>query len=196
MPYAQDIVGIYKIVNIKTGACYVGQSQRVKKRVKEHFRLLNLNKHPNPKLQHAYNKYGREAFTWEIEAVCEDVDDLDLLEESFLSGKAWFDTPVVFNIADFAKAPMRGKKHTDESRKRIANGRRNCGFNYQSATYRSALKQAQKERWLSNPDFVAKIKYIVENDTMTYAERARALGADLSSVRRLYLRYKHLKGNL
>lgn len=196
MPYANEFAGIYKLVNKATGTCYVGQSQRVKKRIREHFRLLRWNKHPNPKLQHSYNKYGAENFSWAIEAKCEDPEDLDIIENAFLSGEAWFEEPVVFNIADFAKAPMRNKQHSEEVRKRIRIGRRASNFNYRSEEYRQALKNAQKERFFSDPRFVAKVKFIVDNPDMSYAERARALGNDISAVRKLALKYGHLKGVL
>lgn len=196
MPYSQDVIGIYKLVNKATNACYVGQSQCVKKRVKEHFRLLRWNKHPNARLQNAYNKYGAHNFVWELEVVCEDTEDLDKIEEAFLSKQAWFDEPNTYNIADFAKAPMRNKQHSEETRERIRIGRRATTFNYQSEGYRKRLSEAQQERYFADPVFVAKLKYIVDNPDMTYAERARVLGKDISSTRKLALKYQHLKGAL
>jgi len=196
VPYANEFAGIYKIVNKATGACYVGQSQRVKKRIREHFRLLRWNKHNNPRLQNAYNKYGKENFYWDVEARCEDLADLDIIENAFLSGEAWFKEPVFYNIADFAKAPMRNRLHSEEVRERIRIGRRASTFNYKSPEYKAALSKAQHERFFSNPTFVAKVKFIVDNPDMSYAERARALGNEISSVRRLALKYRHLKGVL
>lgn len=196
MPYKIDVCGIYKIVNTATGQCYVGQSQRMKKRLKEHFRLLRWNKHPNSRLQNAYNKYGNENFYGAIEIECEDTEDLDLLEEQFIRGDAWFDTPTVYNIADFAKAPMRGKTHSEEVREKIRLGRRGCSFDFQSQSYRDTLSKAHMARLFADPKFVAKIKFIVDNEHMSYAARARHLGADTSPVRKLALKYKHLKGTL
>ena len=196
MPYKIDICGVYKIVNKVTGQCYVGQSQRVKKRLKEHFRLLRWNKHTNPHLQNSYNKYGAAAFYGAVEVECTDLDELDQLENMFLQGKAWFEEPTVYNIADFAKAPMRGKQHSEEVKERIRFGRRASTFDYRSSEYRKTLSDAQMARRHSDPKFVAKLKFIVENSNLTYAERARRLGADTSSVRRLALKYQHLKGDL
>lgn len=196
MPYKIDICGIYKIVNHATGQCYVGQSQRVQKRIREHFRLLRLNKHPNQHLQNAYNKYGLDNFSGGVEIECESVDQLDYLEESFLKGNAWFEEPSVYNIADFAKAPMRGKTHSDEVRERIRLGRRASTFDYKSPEYRKTLSDAQMARLHRDPKFIDKVKFILDNGHMSYAERARQLGSDTSSVRRLALRYTNLKGNL
>jgi group I intron endonuclease len=196
MPYKTDVCGIYKLVNTATGQCYVGQSQRCKKRIKEHFRLLRWNKHTNPRLQNAYNKYGSQAFYGEIEIECNDLTELDRLEEAFLQGNAWFGEPTVYNIADFAKAPMRGKQHSEEVRERIRLGRRATTFDYSSPEYKKTLSDAQLARFHSDPKYIAKLKFIVDNPKMSYAERARKLGADTSSVRRLALKYEHLKGVL
>lgn len=196
MPYKIDVCGIYKLVNQVTGQCYVGQSQRAKKRIKEHFRLLRLNKHTNAHLQNAYNKYGADAFYGAIEVECDNLEELDRLEEAFLQGDAWFEEPTVYNIADFAKAPMRGKTHSEEVRQRIRLGRNATTFDYRSPEYRATLSRAQMARFHADPKFIAKLKFILENPTMSYAERARRLGADISSVRKLALKYHHLQGVL
>ena len=196
MPYKTDTCGIYKIVNTATGQCYVGQSQRVKKRIKEHFRLLRGNKHTNPHLQHAYNKYGAASFYGELEIECEGHAEMDELENAFLTGAAWFEEKTVYNIADFAKAPMRGKAHSEEVRERIRLGRRACSFDFQSPEYRATLSKAQVARYFADPKFVAKLKFILDNTDLSYAERARRLCSDTSPVRKLALKYQHLKGVL
>lgn len=196
MPYKIDYPGVYKIVNKATGQCYVGQSLRMHKRLKEHFRLLRWNKHTNPHLQNAYNKYGAEAFEGTVEVVCEDVEEMDRLENAFIQGAAVFDQPTVYNIADWAKAPMRGKTHPPEVRERIRLGRRAASFDYQSAAYRKTLSDAHVARNLADPKFVGRLKYILDNPDLSYAARARHLGSDTSSVRKLALKYRHLKGKL
>ena len=196
MPYKHDQCGIYKIVNKATNQCYVGQSQSVKKRIKEHFRLLRHNKHPNQHLQNAYNKYGAENFVGGIEVECKNLQELDMLEEAFLKNDAWFEEPTMYNIADFAKAPMRGKTHSEEARQRIRLGRRASTFDFKSPEYRATLSKAQMARYHADPKFIERLRFIVENDTMSYADRARHLGKDISSTRRLALKYAHLKGTI
>jgi len=186
-----DFCGIYRIVNEATNECYVGQSQRVKKRLREHFRLLKAQKHPNPRLQNSYNKYGSDSFRGEIEIVVENVEELDALEEGFISGEAKFDTPVVFNVANFAKAPMRGRFHSEEARCKIRKAKAESRFDYSSPEWRKSLQEGQERRFIENEDFRKKVKFILENDHLTYAERGRQLGSDTSSVRRLYLKYRN-----
>lgn len=194
MPYKIDVIGIYKIVNTVTNQCYVGQSQKAKKRLKEHFRLLKLNKHTNQKLQNSYNKHGASNFYGSIEIECQTTEDLDNLEELFLIGEAWFEEITFFNISDFAKAPMRGRAHSAEAKERIKLGRNAATFNYQSPEYRKTLSEAQTARFHSDPKFVDKIRFILQNSHMTYAARAKLLNADTSSVRRLAIKYQHVKG--
>ncbi len=196
MPYKIEIQGIYKIINKKTNQCYVGQSSNIKKRLSEHFRLLRLKKHPNKHLQNAYNKYGSENFVGEVEIECESFEDMDMLENLFISGEACFEEAVVYNIADFAKAPMRGKKHTEEVRERIRLGRRATTFDYNDPDYLKRLSEAQLARYRRDPKFLARLKFIVENDHMTYAERGKLTGISTSSARKLFLKYAHLKGVL
>jgi hypothetical protein len=145
-------------------------------------------------LQNAYNKYGAENLYGAIEVEVNNLDELDKLENAFLKGDAWFDEPTVYNIADFAKAPMRGKYHSEEVKERIRLGRRASTFDFRSPEYRATLSKAQMARYHEDPKFVAKLKFILENPDMSYAERARQLGADTSAVRRLALKYTNLKG--
>jgi group I intron endonuclease len=196
MPYATDHIGIYKIFNKVTNSCYVGQSRRVKKRVNNHFCDLRKGTHPNPRFQAAFNAYGEEAFDWSLEIKCDSTDELDMIEELFLSGEAKFLEENLYNISDFAKTPMRNKTHSEEVRKKISAGRRASTFNFQSSEYRKTLSAAQKQRFFSKPEFVARVKFIVDNQDMSYAGRGRVLGMDTSSVRKLALKYAYLKGVL
>jgi len=196
MPYAEDFGGIYLIRNSRTGNGYVGQSARMRKRIADHFNLLRKNTHPNPHLQHAFNKYGEDAFSYDFEVVCESPTERDVLEEAYLTGEVVFDaTPIYYNISKTAHVPMRGRKHTEETKEKI---RRTKLGNVEHVTesYRKRLKSAQQKRFFSDPKFVDKIKFIVDNEDMSYAERGRILGTDTGSVRKHALRYKYLKGTL
>lgn len=196
MPFKADMSGIYRIVNKVTKECYVGKTKGIKKRVHEHFRLLRKGAHPNYRLQSAFSLYGEENFFWEIEAYCEDPEDMVAIEEAFLQGKASFEEPTTYNISITSHAPMTGRKHSEEHRERIRLGRRAATFNYQSDEYRATLSAAQVARFLADPKNLARLRFILENSDMSYAERARQLGSDTGSVRKLYLKYQHLKGTL
>src|SRR5260221_216219 len=58
--------GIYKITCTVNKRIYIGSAVNLRKRQINHFSELQKNKHRNPKLQNAWNKYGEEAFTFEV----------------------------------------------------------------------------------------------------------------------------------
>jgi len=119
---------------------------------------------------------------------------MDALEEAFLNGDVWFEEKKLYNIAKFAKAPMRGKRHSAQVRKRIRLGRRATTFDYKDLEYRARMSASRTARHHSDPKLVAKIKYIIDNEDKSYAEIARHFNCDPSSVRRLALKYRHKKG--
>ena len=56
---------IYEIINLINHKEYIGQTtQKFEKRINTHINNLNKNKHPNPKLQKAWNKYGQDNFAF------------------------------------------------------------------------------------------------------------------------------------
>lgn len=58
--------GVYKITCKKTGHLYIGESQNIAKRVGGHLHLLKKNSHPLKSLQVDWNKFGEDAFTFEV----------------------------------------------------------------------------------------------------------------------------------
>jgi group I intron endonuclease len=60
------ISATYFITNTLNQMKYVGSSVDVKQRLSGHRQLLKNNKHHNPHLQNAYNKYNKDNFTFDI----------------------------------------------------------------------------------------------------------------------------------
>ena len=58
--------GVYKITNKINGKIYVGESLNIEKRWERHKKDLSSKTHCNYKLQNDYNKYGHEAFEFEV----------------------------------------------------------------------------------------------------------------------------------
>lgn len=75
--------GIYKIQNKITKYKYIGSSKHIESRWKGHVRWLNRNDHDCPHLQHAWNKYGQENFTFSIVAICVQ-EELMKIEQYYL----------------------------------------------------------------------------------------------------------------
>jgi group I intron endonuclease len=97
--------GIYKITCTVTGKFYIGSAVNLRVRRKNHFMTLRGNKHKNPKLQRAFNKYGEQAFTFEVL-------ELVLLPEMLTAReKFWIDRlNPWFNIARVAGSNLRMKQ--------------------------------------------------------------------------------------
>ena len=190
MPYANELTGVYRLVNQADGASYVGQSRRVKKRVADHFNLLDKGLHPNRNLQQAYVTFGRVAFTWELEVLCEDPADLDSIEEMFLQGAAMFsDAGRLYNVSSTAKTPMTGRRHSAETKQRIST-KNKLRVGYDTEEYRQNLRAGHLRRTLETPALADRIRYILSNEHLSYAARGRHLGLDTSSVRKLAVKYR------
>lgn len=97
---------IYAITHIDSGRCYIGSTTDYVSRCYQHRSHLRRGKHRNPRLQHAWNKHGALAFTFEI--IERDVALPTLItREQF-----WLDSrkPDVYNVGDAADCPVRGRK--------------------------------------------------------------------------------------
>lgn len=66
----KECCGIYAFVNRRNGKMYVGQSDNVYRRRKQHLSALRSGKHPNNLLQLEWNLYGARSFSWKIIELC------------------------------------------------------------------------------------------------------------------------------
>ena len=108
--------GTYTITNDTNGKIYYGSSQDIGIRWKDHRCALRRGDHGNGHLQNSWNKHGPAAFTFAIFDYCE-IEDLYAYEQVLLDlhvGKEY-----CYNIGTDAKAPMRGRKHTEESKQKL-----------------------------------------------------------------------------
>ena len=113
--------GIYKITNTVNKKIYIGSSKSIRTRVNRHKWELSNGFHNNLKLQNAWNKYGEDAFIFEVIKECKETRLLD--EEQLEIDKVWGkDGRSIYNIAKNTLAPMtgiespmKGKKHSKET---------------------------------------------------------------------------------
>src|SRR5258708_3327936 len=107
--------GIYFITNLINNKTYVG-SINLAKREKRHFCELKNNKHYNSHLQLAWNKYGPDAFKFEI---AEEVPNNQLLEvENQYLQLAKLFPELYYNQAYNSVSPMLGKKVSLETKEK------------------------------------------------------------------------------
>lgn len=96
--------GVYKITNKVSGKFYIGSSCDIDSRWSDHKKCLKGNYHINPKLQHAWNKYGEDTFVFEIiEETTTEKEMLFEKENHYLSILKPFERNVGYNICPKAK---------------------------------------------------------------------------------------------
>src|SRR6266700_6394202 len=94
--------GIYRITCIVTKKIYIGSAINLRARWQNHCAYLRQNKHHNPKLQNAWNKYGPDAFVFEVLEIVL-IPDLLTAREQY-----WFSKLKPFGNKGFNLAPIAG----------------------------------------------------------------------------------------
>lgn len=132
-----NLPGIYQIINLETGVCYIGQSKNIADRCYQHRHSLRKNKHRNRYLQRAWNKYSSNTFEFRLLTICSlDTFELQLAEQYWLdffsaNGEVYNLYPVVGSPLGKRLTPehkakiaqsLRGKKHSLERRLSISQG--------------------------------------------------------------------------
>jgi group I intron endonuclease len=115
--------GVYCISNTVNGKKYVGSSLSLYSRLQHHRRYLQLQKHENPHLQHAWDKYGEEQFTITILEFC-NADTRIEKEEMYITFNNSLKTG--YNIRKPTEvgrppSPRRGVPLTLEQKEKISN---------------------------------------------------------------------------
>lgn len=106
--------GIYEIVNTVNGKRYIGSAVDLARRWKGHRRDLVCGDHHSVVLQRAWNKYGGQAFLFMPLMLCIGTD-LREWENRYIQ-----EFKPEYNVAKDALAPMQGRKHTSEVKKKIS----------------------------------------------------------------------------
>ncbi len=75
------MIGIYQIFNTLNGKAYVGSSRHIDTRWKQHIGSLGRGDYHSILLQRAWDKYGSEAFDFEVIQECSENQLID--EEQF-----------------------------------------------------------------------------------------------------------------
>lgn len=112
--------GIYKITNAVNGKVYIGKSENIHHRWKQHIRELNKNKHSNAYLQNAWNKYSQANFEFSIVYEALDNEDLDELEIKFISEYNSFNDEYGYNLTSGGE----GSKRAESTKEKISVGYR------------------------------------------------------------------------
>lgn len=114
--------GIYCFENLLNGMKYIGQAQNLNKRIKKHLSLLRTNREECLYLQRAWNFYGGESF---IIYIIEEVEVFLLNEKEpfYIKELKSHVTENGYNISWGGKTPMRGRKHSEETKRKMSESR-------------------------------------------------------------------------
>lgn len=92
--------GVYQITCIENGLIYIGSSKNIEQRWKNHRRELRLNRHNNMFLQADWNKYGENAFTFEILEQCKEEERYNLEQQYLDKLLPFYRTGKGYNISE------------------------------------------------------------------------------------------------
>jgi group I intron endonuclease len=144
--------GIYKIRNLLNDHFYIGSAVNLKRRKSRHFSELRNKKHNNKRLQAAWDKYGEEAFIFEIVELVENLSDLYKTEDKWLCGHVG--TSYCYNLGMAAispmlglcgeKSPTWGYKHTDEAKAKISEAGKGRVVSEETRAKRSAALKGRE----------------------------------------------------
>jgi group I intron endonuclease len=112
-----EVAVIYQITNMVNGKYYIGSAESFARREWQHKYDLKRGAHKNPHLQASWNKYGADAFIFEvIEEIDPDRAAFDV-ENTYLM--KCVGQPNCYNINSDAHKPRLGKTHSEETKARI-----------------------------------------------------------------------------
>lgn len=138
---AKVIMLIYKAKNKLNGKVYIGQTKNsLETRKRQH---LNSHKYNSFRCTHfskAIEKYGEEAFEWEVLATTESVDMLDRLEIMYISEYQSTDPSKGYNLTS---GGSNGYSHSDITKERIGSAQRGTKNHMYGRT--GALNPTSKE---------------------------------------------------
>lgn len=160
----RDISCIYIIKCLENGKCYVGQTKNLQRRLREHLYSLRKNTARNSYLQADYNKYGIDAFDYEI--LYKSNDNLDDKEREYIAkyreaglcynifsgGLIGYEVPQSFK--DNVSKRTKGVKHSAETRKKQSE---NTKRQWKECTgYAEKMSESAKKQW-QDPVFRNKV---------------------------------------
>ncbi|WP_419883938.1 GIY-YIG nuclease family protein [Peribacillus sp. B-H-3] len=110
--------GIYKITCTDTGKFYIGSAVNICMRWSTHLHDLRKNQHENTYLQNSFNKYGEEAFKFEIVESIIDKEMLVEREQFWFDELKPYDRNIGFNILKVAGSCL-GKKLKESTKNKL-----------------------------------------------------------------------------
>lgn len=130
----KKVQGIYRIINTKTGFCYIGSTTDIRKRFATHKNQLCKNIHHNSLLQNEYNEFGKCVFDYEVVIIVKNKKYLKMLEHTLINR-----TSKTYNIGKFNNDNLSENPNKKEIIKKISKG--------VQKTLKHMTEDERKEKW-------------------------------------------------
>ena len=120
-------MGVYMIKCLINGKVYIGKSNDVKRRWREHKSRLKRNNHENEKLQYDWNKYGEDNFEFKL---IENYDNEEFgieLEKKYINEYKSYDLNFGYNMT-LGKGENGWEILTEETKKKLSEARKGIIF--------------------------------------------------------------------
>lgn len=157
--------GIYAIRRLASNKRYIGSaSVSLPGRWVDHRKDLRGNRHYNDYLQKAWNKYGEEAFVFEVIEYCPPEACLDR-EQFWIDHYQSYDERFGYNLCPKA-ANSAGYKHTEETRARMREAWASGNRQPPSPEHLARLHEMQKGR-KRKPETIAKMREAMKGRVRT-----------------------------
>jgi group I intron endonuclease len=134
------VSGIYKIVNRTNGKYYIGSSNDIHKRWKQHINFLNKNIHQNNYLQRSWNKYGKDQFEFLLVKTIPS-NELLLTEQEYLNN---IEKEKCYNLSLIVGRVEMTEETKDKIRQKTFGHKRNLGKKYNPI---DVEKRKQSRKW-------------------------------------------------
>lgn len=177
-------IGIYGIKNTINGKIYIGKTgMNFGDRWDSHKSLLRNNKHDNPYLQNAWNKYGAESFDFIIVEEC-DINDLDDKEKYWI--KYYREQNLSYNILDGGDGFNNLGTHlSEETKRKIGEKNRINGLGRKvSEDTRKKMSDAHKG-YKPTPEAIAKTAEASRKAMQANPPLAKLTPEDVRQIRHL-----------
>jgi group I intron endonuclease len=171
------VTGIYIIACLANGLVYVGSAVHIARRWSEHRGWLMRGVHFNRRLQRAWNKYGADAFTWNLVVEMPNASAQELVAMEAHIIEAMGD---VFNVAIPGVPWMKGKRHSSEARARMSALRRGRPGRVQSLETRAKISAANKGK-TKTEEHRAKLSAAASGKRLSAETRAKMSTAKLGN---------------
>lgn len=137
---------IYMIKNTINGKVYIGRTNDLKRRRREHLTNLRNNKHYNRHLQYSFNKYGETNFKFIILEKCKD-DEVGQREIDYI--KKYNSFKAGYNLTAGGDGGQFGVRYSEEYKQRLSESLKGIKL---SEEHKKRISIAQKKLW-GNEDY-------------------------------------------